>query len=244
VMHNYRISVCPTQNPGGHVLRISIPSRRLGAILNRGSFIMSRLLISIAIGIGLGVGGCATDRPVSASASRPAATPVPMSKDAYDAAVRNAENQYRSDREACNSRSGNAKDVCVAEASGKEKVAKADAEAAYRATPKAREDARVTRAEAVHAVSQERCDDLAGNPKDVCVREADAALTKVKADAKVDRVAADTREDVAAKEADARRQAAVDKRDADYKVAAEKCDALSGSAKSTCISEAKLRYGK
>ena len=34
------------------------------------------------------------------------------------------------------------------------------------------------------------------------------------------------------------------KRDADYKVAAEKCDALSGSAKSTCISEAKLRYGK
>ena len=31
---------------------------------------------------------------------------------------------------------------------------------------------------------------------------------------------------------------------ADYKVAIEKCDALSGSAKSTCISDAKLRYGK
>ena len=29
-----------------------------------------------------------------------------------------------------------------------------------------------------------------------------------------------------------------------YKVAAEKCDSLSGSAKSTCVSEAKLRYGK
>ena len=46
------------------------------------------------------------------------------------------------------------------------------------------------------------------------------------------------------KEADARRQAASDKRDADYKVAAEKCDALSGSAKNTCISDAKMRYGK
>lgn len=205
---------------------------------------MSRLLISVAIGVGLGVGGCATDRPVTASAARPAATFAPISKDSYDAAVRNAENQYRLDREACNARSGNAKDICVAEASGKEKVAKADAEAAYRVTPKAREDARVTRAEAVYAVSKEKCDDLAGNPKDVCVREADAALTKVKADAKVDRVAADTRQDVAAKESDARRQAAADMRDADYKVAVEKCDALSGSAKSTCVNEAKLRFGK
>ena len=77
-----------------------------------------------------------------------------------------------------------------------------------------------------------------------CGSISDATLTKVKADAKVDRVAADTKDDVTMKEADARRQAAADKRDADYKVAAEKCDALSGSAKSTCISEAKLRYGK
>jgi hypothetical protein len=65
------------------------------------------------------------------------------------------------------------------------------------------------------------------------VKEADAVLAKAKADAKVDRVAADS-----SREAD---QA---KRDADYKVAVEKCDALSGSAKSTCVNEAKLRYGK
>ena len=46
------------------------------------------------------------------------------------------------------------------------------------------------------------------------------------------------------KQADARRQAAENKRDADYKVAVEKCDALTGAAKSTCVSDAKLRYGK
>jgi hypothetical protein len=78
----------------------------------------------------------------------------------------------------------------------------------------------------------------------VCVKEADAALVRAKADAKVDRVAADTQQDSTAKQADARLQAEQDKRDADYKVAIEKCDALSGSAKNTCVSEAKLRYGK
>ena len=74
---------------------------------------------------------------------------------------------------------------------GKEKVAKADAEAAYRNTSKVREDARDTKAEATYNVAKEKCDDLAGNAKDVCVKEADAALVKAKADAKVDRVAAD-----------------------------------------------------
>jgi hypothetical protein len=82
------------------------------------------------------------------------------------------------------------------------------------------------------------------NAKDVCVKEADTALVKAKASAKVDRVAADARDDSAMKQADARQQAAEDKRNADYKVAVEKCDALSGAAKNTCVSEAKLRYGK
>lgn len=204
---------------------------------------MSKLMIAF-VTAGLAIGGCAIQRDASMATTKPAAPPVPITKEAYDTAVRNAETQYRIDKEACSQRSGNAKDICLAEASGKEKIAKADAEAAYRNTPKAREDARVARAEATHNIAKEKCDDLSGNAKDVCVKEADAALTKVKADAKVDRVAADTRDDATMKEAEARRQAAADKRDADYKVAAEKCDALSGSAKSTCISEAKMRYGK
>ena len=71
-----------------------------------------------------------------------------------------------------------------------------------------------------------------------------AGLVKGKADAKVDRVAADTRQDASVKQADARKDANADKRDADYKVAIEKCDALAGSAKDACISNAKVQYGK
>ena len=85
---------------------------------------------------------------------------------------------------------------------------------------------------------------FAGNTKDVCVKEADAALVKAKADANVDRVAADTRQEAATKQAEATKEANADKRDADYKVAIEKCDAFAGSAKNSCVSAAKAQYGK
>jgi len=167
-----------------------------------------------------------------------------MSKDARDMAIKNAESQYKMDKAACDGMSGNAKDVCIEEAKGKEKIAKAEAEAAFQNTPKARESAREARADANYEVAKEKCDDLAGNAKDVCVKEAKAAVVKAKADARVDRVAADTRKDSADKTADARREAASDKRDADYKVALEKCDAFAGAAKDTCVHDAKVRFGK
>jgi hypothetical protein len=205
---------------------------------------MSKLLIALFVAAGFGVAGCATQGDAPMTAAKPTAPVAPISKDAYDTAVKNAEAQYKMDKDACSSRSGNAKDICLAEANGKEKVAKADAEAAYKNTPKVREDARVTRAEATYNVAKEKCDELAGNPKDVCVKEANAVLVKAKADAKVDRITADTLQDAAAKQADARKEASADKRDADYKVAVEKCDALTGTAKDACISNAKAQYGK
>jgi hypothetical protein len=189
----------------------------------------SRLLLSILTAAGLGLAGTAM-----------AAT----DKTAYDAAVKAADVQYKSDKAACDSLSGNAKDICVKEAKGKEKVAKAEADAAYRATPRARQNARVAAADAVYDVAKEKCDDLAGNPKDVCVKEAKAAHVRATADAKVDRVAADARTTTVDKTAEARREASNDKRDADYKVAVEKCDALAGTAKDSCVRDAKMRFGK
>jgi hypothetical protein len=198
---------------------------------------MSRLMIALFLSAGLGIAG-------SAAAQPSALTVAPMSKDAYAQAKTNADAQYKIDNDACSTRSGNAKDICVAEAKGKEAVAKADAEAAYENTPKAREAARVAHAQAKYGVAIEKCDDLAGNPKDVCVKEAKAALVTGKADAKVDRVTADTRQDSTAKRAEVRQEASADKRDAEYKVAVEKCDALAGPAKDACVSSAKMNFGK
>src|SRR5436309_13663483 len=158
---------------------------------------------------------------------------APISKDAYNAENKRIEDQYKGDRDECKSMTGNQKDICIETAKGKEKVAKADNEAAYKDTEKARYDVRIARAEADYAVAKEKCDDRSGNDKDVCVKEAKAAETKARADAKATHVAADTRKD-----------AAEDKRTADYKVAVEKCDSLSGDAKSQCVRDAKARYGK
>jgi len=167
-----------------------------------------------------------------------------MDKNARDQAIKAAEAQYKTDKDSCKSMSGNAKDICMQEAKGKEKIATADAKAAYENTPKARENARLARAEAQYNVAKEKCDDMKGNDKDVCVKEAKAQYTKAKADAKVDRVAADTSQNAMKKTAEARKDAAEDKRDAEYKVAVEKCDSLAGNAKDTCVRDAKAKYGK
>jgi hypothetical protein len=200
---------------------------------------MSKLLIALFVSAGLAVAGSAAAQTYTMKN-----TSTSMSKDGYTQAKKDADAQYKIDKDACASLSGNAKDICVAEAKGRENVAKAEAEAAYKNTAKARQNARVAHAQANYAVAIEKCDDQAGNRKDVCVKEAKAELVKGKANAKVDRVAADTRQDAAAKQADARKEATADKRDAEYKVAIEKCDALAGTAKDACVGNAKAQFGK
>ena len=200
---------------------------------------MSKLMIALFVSAGLGFAGTASAQMYASKT-----TATPLSKDGYAMAKTNADAQYKIEKDACASQSGNAKDICMAEAKGKDSVAKADAEAAYQNTAKHRESARVARAQANFDVANERCDDLAGNTKDVCVKEAKAGLVKGKADAKVDRVVADTRQDAAMKQTDARTEANADKRDANYKVAIEKCDALAGPAKDSCVSTAKVQFGK
>jgi cytoskeletal protein RodZ len=156
-----------------------------------------------------------------------------MTSQQYSAAKDNANAAYKSAKAQCDSMSGNAKDVCVAEAKANLKKAKANAEAEYKNTDKARRDAKIDAAEADYDVAKAKCDAKNGNDKDVCVKEAKAVETKAKADAKAN-------EKVAAAKEDARE----DKMNADYKVAVEKCDAMSGAAKDSCVSEAKARYRK
>jgi len=202
---------------------------------------MSRLLIALFIIAGLSVAGVSAAQTY---APRTTLATASMTKDGYAQAKKDADAQYKIDKTACSALSGNAKDICIAEAKGKDDIAKAEAAAAYENTPKTREATRVAYAQANYNVSMEKCDDLAGNRKDVCVKEAKAELVKGKADAKVDRVAANTRQDAAAKQAEARNEANAEKRDAEYKVAIEKCDAFAGPAKDACVGNAKVQYGK
>lgn len=156
-----------------------------------------------------------------------------LGKADYKAGKDRISQTYKADKTACASLAGNGKDICVEEAKGREEVARAELEYSYSANPKDQNKIWVARAEATYAVARERCDDLAGNPKAVCVSQAKAQRTKSLADAKLGQVVGE-----------ASRDAEQDKRDAEYKVAAQKCDALAGDVKASCMSDAKARFGK
>lgn len=156
-----------------------------------------------------------------------------MSKADYKAAKTRINDTYKMDKSACDPLKGNAKDVCIEEAKAKEKVALAELEYDYTGKASDRNMILEVKAKTAYAVAKERCDDFAGNAKDVCVQEAKAAQSKALADAKMGK---EIRE--------AKKDAAGEKMDADYKVAIEKCDALAGDAKSSCVAAAKAKYGK
>lgn len=156
-----------------------------------------------------------------------------FSKDVYSGAKDHIKTLYKTERDACNSMAGNAKDVCVEEAKGREKVGLAQLEFNYTGKDKDRMNLAESKWEARYAIAKEKCDDAAGNTKDVCVQEAKAAETKAKANAKLAKAVNDAADD-----------AAEAKMKADYKVASEKCDTQSGNGKDICTAAAKARYGQ
>jgi len=178
-----------------------------------------------------------------------------LSKADYQAGKDSISAEYKTQKAACSSLSANAYDICIAEAKGKEKVANAAIESSYKPTRKNHYEERVAKAEADYSVAKTRCNDLAGNPKDVCVKEAKAAQTIAKADAKsqmkssnandaADEKSAEARDEARTKSADARKDARVETMEAEYGVAKEKCATYAGGAKDYCLDQAKARFGK
>jgi hypothetical protein len=189
-----------------------------------------------------------------------------MSKDQYKSGKDGIVAEYKSAKAACGFLAGNAKDICMAGASGKEIVAQAELEAKYKPSESTSYNVRVARADADYLVAMERCDDKGGNVKDVCVKQAKAVAVAAKADAKAQKKTADAHEtaneesakaqsaadektfkahdQANEKSAEARKDAASDKRAAEYAVAKQKCDAFASGAKSDCMNEAKALFGK
>jgi hypothetical protein len=120
---------------------------------------MNKHLISLAIAL-CGIAG-------SASAAE-----APITKDAYKAATDRIEAQAKADKKACDPLKANAKDICQAQAKGKEKVAKAELETRYRPGIVAEQQAKNAKADADYDVAKEKCDDAKGNAKDACLQRA------------------------------------------------------------------------
>lgn len=178
-----------------------------------------------------------------------------MTKNEYKAGKYKIEGEYKAARAECKSLAGNPADVCVAEAKGAERVAMAELDAAYKPSRKSRYKVRMAKADAGYDVAKEKCEELAGNANDVCVKEAKAARTALAADAEArlktkeaddeaDEKTTAAHEKAKATGDEARDDAAAKMLESQYQVAKEKCDKFSGDAKNTCLDEAKAHYGK
>ena len=113
--------------------------------------------------------------PAAAGSAAPppsAATGTPMTRTAYRAALDRAASDHNRKRAGCRSLKGNERTVCVAEAKAESTKAQAAAEAAFRNTPRARMDARVTSANADYAVAKARCNDRSGSERRACLKTA------------------------------------------------------------------------
>ena len=151
----------------------------------------------------------------------------------YSAGKDRIKAEYKADKEACNKSTANAKDICVEQAKGKEKVALAELQYSYSGKVKDSNKVAVAMADSTYSVAKEMCDDKAGQAKTLCRTEAKATHTKAIADAKLQK-----------KVAAATTTAIEDKTDANYKVALEKCDSMTGGPKTTCVNAAKVRFNK
>jgi hypothetical protein len=156
-----------------------------------------------------------------------------FSKTSYDSARADIKATYKAERENCGALAGNARDICVEQAKGREAVALAQLE--YNYTGKAADEQKLyaVRADTRYELAKERCDDLGGDSKDVCLRQARTEHEKAQADIKL-----------AKKVTSAIDEADQSRMKADFKLAIEKCSQLAGDAKDSCVSAAKSRHGE
>ena len=113
-----------------------------------------------------------------------AQTTAPLTKEEAKAAHDRIEATAKTEKKACDSLSGNTKDVCEAEAKAKEKVAKAELKAQQTGEAKDRLKADETKAEAIYEVAKEKCEDQTGDAVAACKREAKTAEQAAVAQAK------------------------------------------------------------
>ena len=164
-------------------------------------------------------------------------------KDQYRSERDRVQAAYKTALDSCTALKANARDICRAEAKGNYQVAKAELEAQYRPTPKRDDKVKREKAEAAYRLAKEKCDDLSGNAKDVCSKEAKATYVAARGEEKVSRAAVE--KGVNSRKANSeRKEARDDNTDAQYAAAKERCDALSGDAKANCIGDVKKKFGK
>jgi hypothetical protein len=127
---------------------------------------------------------CSIVRDPATKADRPSTESKASERRVKDAEEDRIEADAKAAKAKCDALKDNAKDVCMAEAKAREKVAKAELDA--KKNPSARNQRKVaeTKAEGAYDVAKEKCDDMKGDGKNACQKQAKANHDQAKADIK------------------------------------------------------------
>ncbi len=151
-----------------------------------------------------------------------------------------AATEYKAVTAKCDAKSGNDKDVCMAEAKASRARTESEAIAKYNNSEKGRASARSKVAEAEYDVAKAKCDALSGADKDSCMDNAKsvrtAALAEAKTDVKADR---DSASSAVGASGSAGLVASTETKDPVKASAVAKCEQAAGGAKTGCLVDSK-----
>jgi hypothetical protein len=130
------------------------------------------------------VASCLTVLSAHAQMNPPATTAVDPAVAELKAGRDKIAADYKADRAACDAMKDNAKDVCVEEAKGKEKIAKAELDQKLKPSDSNSRKVVEAKVDAAYSIAKEKCDDQKGDAKSACVKQAKADEEKGKAEVK------------------------------------------------------------
>ena len=185
----------------------------------------------------------ATLLATAAGASFAAAPTAALNHDpqTYRNLTQKAESEYRTAAAKCDAKSGNDKDICMAEARLVRTRTEADALSKYNNTAAGRARARTNLADAEYDLAKAKCDAKSGADKDSCMDNAKSVHTAALADAKADRTAS-TSSGASSGGTQASGGGLVtgtDTRDPAKAAAVDKCAQMGADAKTGCLVETK-----
>jgi len=185
----------------------------------------------------------ATLLATAAGASFAAAPTAALNHDpaTYRNLTQKAESEYRAAAAKCDARSGNDKDICMAEARLARTRTEADALSKYNNTAAGRARTRTNVADAEYDLAKAKCDAKSGADKDSCMDNAKSVHTAALADAKADR-AGTTSSGASGGGSQASGGGLVtstDTRDPAKAAAVDKCAQMGADAKTGCLVETK-----
>jgi osmotically-inducible protein OsmY len=189
----------------------------------------------------------ATLLATAAGASFAAAPTAALNHDpvTYRNLTQKAETEYRAAAAKCDARSGNDKDICMAEARLGRTRTEAEVLSKYNNSAAGRARARTNLADAEYDLAKARCDAKSGADKDSCMDNAKSVHTAALADARADRADANAAASRATGASGGGSQASgglvtgTDTRDPAKAAAVDKCAQMGADAKTGCLVETK-----